>query len=149
MYSKSFSAGPLGLRAWIWPSTGRFDSIACTLHELMGTTLEQISLRRTLCGFEHRFGHKLGMKSKCQHKLRSRRLYYSCCLYVTAGARPLRRGGCTRMLLYTRTLQNIQEHCYAQKRYRMYKNATRMRRNQYNDNLGEGLPVINNTSYDT
>ena len=29
----------------------------------------QISLRRTLGGFEHRFGHKLGMKSKSQHTI--------------------------------------------------------------------------------
>ena len=31
MYGKSLSAGPLRLRAWIWPSTGEFDSTACIL----------------------------------------------------------------------------------------------------------------------
>ena len=30
-YSKSLSAGPLGLRAWIWPSSGRFGSTAYIL----------------------------------------------------------------------------------------------------------------------
>ena len=67
-HGKSLSAGPLGLRAWIWPSTGGFDITPCTLHKPMGTILDplkvrQISLRRTLWGFEHRFGHKLGIKS--------------------------------------------------------------------------------------
>ena len=32
MYGKSLSAGPLGLRAWIWPSTRGFNSTACILH---------------------------------------------------------------------------------------------------------------------
>ena len=44
---KSFSAGPLGLRAWIWPGE-RFDTIEVGM---------VISLRLTLSDFVHRFIH--------------------------------------------------------------------------------------------
>ena len=50
-----------------------------TLHMPMGTILDllkvwQISLRRTLWGFEHRFGYKLETKSKSQHIIKTRSL---------------------------------------------------------------------------
>ena len=51
---KSLSAGPLRLRTWIWPSSGRFSSTALTLRPV-GMV---ISLCRDLWGFVHRFGHK-------------------------------------------------------------------------------------------
>ena len=47
-------------------SSKEFNSTAYTLHELMETTLEQISLYRTLCGFEYKFVYELKMKSKYQ-----------------------------------------------------------------------------------
>ena len=34
MYGKSLSAGPLGLHAWIWPSTRGFDSTVCILRPI-------------------------------------------------------------------------------------------------------------------
>ena len=58
------------------------------------------------------------MKSKSQHTIKGRSLnatlptiiiiYY---IYVTAGAGPLGRGGCTR------TLRGVQEHYYVRERY--------------------------------
>ena len=56
--SNSFSAGPLRLRAWIWPLIKLMLDIGYVW---------QISLRRTLRGFEHRFGYDLGTRLKCQH----------------------------------------------------------------------------------
>ena len=49
--------------------SNRFDSTTCTLYEPKETILYlllvgQISLRQTLQGFKHRFGHELGVKSK-------------------------------------------------------------------------------------
>ena len=67
----------------------------------------------------------------------------------------LGRGGSSRTLLCTRTLQDVQEHCYAQKRYEMYENATIYLRTllccyvrerfEFNNDLSEGSSVINNT----
>ena len=57
-YGGSLSAGPLRLRAWIWPLINLMLDIGYVW---------QISLRRILWGFEHRFGHGLGTRLKCQH----------------------------------------------------------------------------------
>ena len=52
-------------RAWLWLPPTRFLQICQSASRLVW----QISLRQTLGGFEHRFGHKLEMKSKSQHKI--------------------------------------------------------------------------------
>ena len=57
-YGESFSTGPLRLRAWIWPLINLMSNIGYVW---------QISLHRTLWGFEHRFGHDLGTRLKYQH----------------------------------------------------------------------------------
>ena len=56
------------------------------------------------------------MKSKSQHTIKTRSLNATlptivCYIYVTAGAEPLGRGGCTR------TLQSVQERYYVREHY--------------------------------
>ena len=114
--SKSLSAGPLGLRAWIWLSPYPVTSSIALFAYYDPLKVWQISLHRTLWGFEHRFGHKLRIKSK-YHKGAMSISYvpgnniYSWRLSVSVGAKPTGRGGCTK------PLQDVR------KRYKMYENA--------------------------
>ena len=66
-HSKSLSAGPLELCAWI-------SLLINWMSHYTRLKIWQISLRRTLWGFEHRFGHKLGIKSKCQQTIKAQSL---------------------------------------------------------------------------
>ena len=65
-HSKSLSVGPLELRARIW--------LLIKLIPAWVDYVWQISLCRTWWGFKHRFGHKLGIKSKSQHTIKARSL---------------------------------------------------------------------------
>ena len=105
-HSKSLSAGLLELRAWIW--------LLIKLIPAWVSYVWQISLCRTLWGFEHRFGHQPeGLIAPLTHyKPLKPRGYapdnniYSWYLHVTARAGPPERGGCTR------TLRDIQRRKY-------------------------------------
>ena len=69
--NKFLSTGPVRLRTWIWPSTGGFDSTACILWPI--ENMANLS-PPDLWGFEHRFGYKLGIKSKSQNIIKARSL---------------------------------------------------------------------------
>ena len=87
------------------------------------------------------------MKSKCQQTIKARSLNVTlltiiiiCHFYVIAGAGQLGRGGCTR---YTKTLRDVREH------YEISPSKPPLlvaQTDKYNDNLSEGLSVINDMS---
>ena len=66
-HSKSLSAGPLGLRAWI-------SLLINCMSQYTRLKIWQISLWQTLWVFKHRLGYKLGIKSKCQHTIKAQSL---------------------------------------------------------------------------
>ena len=91
--SKSLSAGPMGLRAWIWLLIG-----------MLAMRAGQISLRQTLRGFEHGFGHQ---PEEFDSTARSRRRNLSTTSFTCHcwSWTPLGRGGCTNVQMQgTRTL---------------------------------------------
>ena len=135
-------------------SSKEFDSTVCTLRFIEAKDKIEIS------------AHDKGAKPK-RYASGDNIICYIC---VTAETGSPERGGYTKTLrdiqeryeMYknaTKTLQDVQERYERYKNTAMHKNATRCSRTllccyvrerfEYDNDLSERLPVINDTSYDT
>ena len=115
------------LRTWIWPSTGGFDSTACILWPI--ENMANLS-PPDLWGFVHRFGYKLGIKSKSQHIIKAQSLEATllaiiliCHIFCMSlpEQHTTRKGRVYEMYKIHEMYKMYKMH----KMYKMYENATR------------------------